>query len=144
MGYLLFALFLLICIYGIYLLDRTIRRIVYLKKLQGRIESFLPDVVFVLDKPLRIVAFNRYSNNVFPFFYEELSASTLWELLPTEVATRFYKGYKDALDLGCMQTCRFSFFKDECTRIELELRFVPLQMKYILCILRILNEETIK
>lgn len=144
MGYLLFALFLLICIYGIYSLGRTVRRTVYLKKLHRRIESFLPDVAFVLDKPLRIVAFNRYSNDVFPFFYEELTASSLWELLPAEIATRFYKGYKDTLDLGRMQTCRFSFLKDECTRIELELRFVPLRYKYTLCILRVLKEEIIK
>lgn len=144
MEYYLFALFLLICVYGIYLLGRTIKRVVYLKKLHRRIESYLPNVAFVLERPSRIVLFNRYSNDIFPFFYEELAASSLWELLPVEVATHFYKGYKDTLDLNRMQTCRFSFLKDEHTRIKLELRFAPLRYKYTLCILKVLKEEYIK
>lgn len=143
MNYSLGVLFFLICLCSIIWLGKMFRYEFLLRKLRKKIESLLPDAAFILDVPFRVLLSNHYSSKDFPFFYEEVIGANLWEVLPSEFVARIYKGYKDAINTKKRQTVRFVFPWKYEKIIELEVRFIPLRYKYILCVLRNVKEKKI-
>lgn len=145
MNYSLGILYVLICLCSIIWLGKMFGSEFRIQKLRKKIDKLLPDAVFILGIPWRVLAYNHYSREKYPFFSEEAVSSNLWDWLPTEFVARIYKGYKDAVDTNKKQTTQFSFVWERKRMIELEVRFIPLpDDKYILCIVKIIREVRIR
>lgn len=127
-------LFAVICLCFVGMLYGEIRSRIRLNAVRKRIKAFLPDVVFILDKPLRIIDANQYNNALFPFLREEIINANLWDVFPADFLVKIYKGYKDVLCANKIITVSSSLLYNG-KHILLKNRFVPLRHKYVLCII---------
>ena len=117
-----------------------ILELLILRALKRRLPHFLPNAAFIVNNPFAVVGCNRYDIELFPFLREEIIGSNLWDLLPAEITSRIYKGYRDTVNTGKIRTIKLFIMLDTMERMELELRFVPLsRCKYIVAIFRIVE-----
>lgn len=128
------VLFVVICLCFIGILCDEIGSKIRLNIVRKRIKAFLPDVVFILDEPLRVIDANQYRNTLLPFLREEIINANLWSLFSTDFMTEIHKGYKDALRTKKTITVKCTLLHGD-RRLLLKSRFVPLHHKYVLCII---------